>query len=582
MQLNNTYMWGNILTELSFHTNFHLNFSNTKSDVLIHLSQWQYWWWFWFAFVWALYYLIVARVLRYRTLKFRPKIASTFRPHGKWGDLIICVLPVSWCMNILINSSFLMKLIEWQNESSLFTIRIRGRQWYWIYRFDLKNFTDILTTPKNIGNNKWQVSVFGDLKTSEDYIHILQMRSQNKWVKKYWADVLEKFKKTNKAHIVSPQESFKIEYFDKFNFNSFSKKSCNFGLNSLWSATELQHCSAEDQNNVYFLRFGLVDSSRTNNNLKSSSLGSSVFYDESLPEGCLLPGNPEDYNQTPLCTYKSIKRGNKPTFKFFEDLFLNDYAKSNLIIHADLEENSRWAKRSFGKNVLARFVKYPTSNNKFQTSVFKLRFDDLESKLVHKPIPNTTYLTLKQKRYKRRKKIPLFTKLHKDVHGGKSMFSGKLFLKDNSQLINETGKPTRQYRMVKKSKARHEAIPIVYSKRLLRVKRTLVIPAHVNITAITNSYDVCHSWFIPGLGLKLDCVPGRATHHTFYVDNVGFYYGQCAEICGRYHHHMPIRVCALPFEHFLVWWHSFGIPKLLFTKHERKYETYYAFRKFVW
>jgi len=30
-----------------------------------------------------------------------------------------------------------MKLIEWQNESSLFTIRIRGRQWYWIYRFDL-------------------------------------------------------------------------------------------------------------------------------------------------------------------------------------------------------------------------------------------------------------------------------------------------------------------------------------------------------------------------------------------------------------------------------------------------------------
>jgi heme/copper-type cytochrome/quinol oxidase subunit 2 len=117
---------------------------------------------------------------------------------------------------------------------------------------------------------------------------------------------------------------------------------------------------------------------------------------------------------------------------------------------------------------------------------------------------------------------------------------------------------------------------------MLRVKRTLVIPAHVNITAITNSYDVCHSWFIPGLGLKLDCVPGRATHHTFYVDNVGFYYGQCAEICGRYHHHMPIRVCALPFEHFLVWWHSFGIPKLLFTKNERKYETYYAFRKFVW
>jgi len=125
--------------------------------------------------------------------------------------------------------------------------------------------------------------------------------------------------------------------------------------------------------------------------------------------------------------------------------------------------------------------------------MFKLRFNDLESKLVHKPIPNTTYLTLKQKRYKRRKKIPLFTKLYKDTNGVKNKFSGKLFLKDNALLIDEAGDPTRQYRMMKKNKARHESIPVVYSKRLLRVKRTLVLPAHVNITAITNSYDVCHS-----------------------------------------------------------------------------------------
>jgi hypothetical protein len=46
-----------------------------------------------------------------------------------------------------------MKLIEWQNESSLFTVRIRGKQWYWVYRFDLKNFTDILSAPKNLGRN---------------------------------------------------------------------------------------------------------------------------------------------------------------------------------------------------------------------------------------------------------------------------------------------------------------------------------------------------------------------------------------------------------------------------------------------
>ena len=562
-------MWGNILTEISFQTNFNINFSNTKSDVLIHLSQWQYWWWFWFAFVWVLYYLIVARVLRYRTLKFRPKITSSFRPHGKWGDLVVCLIPVSWCLNILVNSSFLMKLIEWQNESSLFTIRIRGRQWYWIYRFDLKNFTDILTTPKNIGHNKWQISVFGDLQTSEDYIHVLQLRSQNKWIKKYWTDVLEKFKKTNKSHIVSPQEKFKIEFFDKYRFNNFLKQSKNSILT----------------NNLNLVNFtNESNSAYVNNFFTLNVLNKKVNFDTTITNLSTLSNNVEKYSTDKFVTnqsYKTIKKNNIFLFNFFEKLLINDN-KSNLILHPDLDENSRWVKRSFGKNASLRLVKYPFNNDTDSTTLFKLRFNDLDSKLKHKTVPNTTYLTLKQKRYKRRKKIPLFTKFYKDTNNVKNKFSGKLFLKDNSILIDNPGDSTRQYRMVKKNKLRTESVSIVYSKRLLRVKRTLVLPAHVNITAITNSYDVCHSWFIPGLGLKLDCVPGRATHHTFFIDNVGFYYGQCAEICGRYHHHMPIRVCALPFEHFLVWWHSFGLPKLLFTKTERKYETYYAFRKFVW
>ena len=136
--------------------------------------------------------------------------------------------------------------------------------------------------------------------------------------------------------------------------------------------------------------------------------------------------------------------------------------------------------------------------------------------------------------------------------------------------------------MLKKNKSRSEVFSVVTNRRMLRTKRTLVIPAHVNITVISNSYDVVHSWWIPGLGIKIDCVPRRSTHHTFFVDNVGFYYGQCAEICGRYHHHMPIRICALPFEHFLVWWYSFGLPRLLFTKSKRRIETVYGFRKYVW
>jgi heme/copper-type cytochrome/quinol oxidase subunit 2 len=108
------------------------------------------------------------------------------------------------------------------------------------------------------------------------------------------------------------------------------------------------------------------------------------------------------------------------------------------------------------------------------------------------------------------------------------------------------------------------------------------MPIEIRLHIVASSRDVIHSWAVPSAGIKIDCVPGRSTHHTFFVDNVGFYYGQCAEICGRYHHHMPIRICALPFEHFLVWWYSFGLPKLLYTKQKRRIETTYGFNKYVW
>jgi heme/copper-type cytochrome/quinol oxidase subunit 2 len=94
--------------------------------------------------------------------------------------------------------------------------------------------------------------------------------------------------------------------------------------------------------------------------------------------------------------------------------------------------------------------------------------------------------------------------------------------------------------------------------RLLRVNKSLILPSDSFIDVITNSFDVIHSWFIPGLGFKMDCVPGRSTHHNLYIDLPGVYYGQCAEICGRLHHHMPIKLCALPYEHYIVMYMSYN------------------------
>jgi len=189
-------------------------------------------------------------------------------------------------------------------------------------------------------------------------------------------------------------------------------------------------------------------------------------------------------------------------------------------------------------------------------NMIDLRFMDSDVSIHPKILPHNSYLVFKQKRYLRKKVISPRIKYIRDEFGSinknkKIRFSAKLHLNDNTFSYYDFNS-TARYKRIKKQKVRDELTNILLSRRLLRTRRTLVLPAHTNLTLITNSFDVIHSWFIPGLGLKMDCIPGRSTHHSFYIDNVGFYYGQCAEICGRYHHHMPIRVCALPFEHFLI------------------------------
>lgn len=584
-------MWGNIVTEVSLQSNFGVGFNNMKSDVLIHLTQWQYWWWFWFSFLWAFYYLVVLRVIRFRTIKFRPRIATTFRPHGKWGDVLICVIPISWCANIISNSNFILRMIEWQAETGLLTIRIRGKQWYWIYKFELKAFTDILTIPKNVGRNKWQISTPGDLQVADDYLHILQLRSQNKWVKKYWNDISQKYSKQKNFHLISPQEQLQFNFYENFNKLLYNSKINNLNLNIFNKyhfnkyLIEQFNGSFKVMNNSYWSNFLIRIFNKKNSWSSLTNFSEKLNLENNLTEPTMLVSK--------LFKNRKSQIDVKTNINYFLKNSIKIVSNNSKILYNynDFLEVNRWAKRSQGANSPLRIIKYPVSNktnfdfNKNSVDLFKLRFSDNETSIKHKPTPHSTFLTMKQKRYKRRKLIPARVKFQKDLNGNntkKIRWSANPYLFNNESIIHNFGNPSKQYNFLKKNKIRYENTLVVLSKRLLRTRRTLVLPAHVNITAVTNSYDVVHSWFIPGLGLKMDCIPGRATHHNFYIDNVGFYYGQCAEICGRYHHHMPIRICALPFEHFLLWWHTFGLPKLLFTNSKKRYSFHYGTRKFRW
>lgn len=610
-------MWGHILTEASTQQNFNFGFSTYKSEILIHLSQWQYWWWFWFSIWWTLYYFIIIRIITKRTFNFNVTLNTSIRGRGKWGDFLVALIPVSWCCNILINSNFILRMIEWQNESSIFTIRIQGKQWYWVYKYDPNTAQAVISTPKNIGHNRWRVVSGQESYNADTYYQAINLAahlefqdSYSKFTKKIDTHrknlsqlslVNEKLQLSNNwSNQVSIGENFFEEYYNEFvnvsesdysnwlefteelKFDNYTLDNSSFKENSIFNLLNFESKLLNTNNSKNFFKI------KTNKFRKNTNI--------SLYENYQSTGNL--FNLSLLTEFTN-------NFNAYYDFLQLDET-------SDADSNSRHllSTQPFRliKGILNNHVLDILQDSKFTEKKLKkllfmnTKFFQSGETLAEKELMPETLWGFRQKKYKRTKKFKFKPELTYDpvtflVSGQKSIPTSPkvdiagIDLQHNS--ITNTPRVDAQdssfknrdrnineqfnYRIATKiNKHRSELVPVTLARRLLRTKRTLVLPAHVNLTLITNSYDVVHSWFVPGLGLKIDCVPGRSTHHTFYIDNIGFYYGQCAEICGRYHHHMPIRLCALPFEHFVVWWQSKGAARMNRTSEisNNKYTNY--------
>lgn len=81
------------------------------------------------------------------------------------------------------------------------------------------------------------------------------------------------------------------------------------------------------------------------------------------------------------------------------------------------------------------------------------------------------------------------------------------------------------------------------------------------ISVVSCSRDVIHSWAVPGLNVKIDCVPGRSAMHALMIRRTGIYYGQCSEVCGRKHFMMPIMLHAMDSNKFVLWWEHFILER---------------------
>jgi hypothetical protein len=188
----------------------------------------------------------------------------------------------------------------------------------------------------------------------------------------------------------------------------------------------------------------------------------------------------------------------------YTNKLLNLNLNENLNMYADYTELSKDVKRTQGVSLPLRIVKYPfgldnvydVNYNSETLNLFNLKFNDTESSLKHKQAPNTTYFAIKQSRYTKKNAINSITKYVKDENGNKTSkvrYAGKPILLNNNIFEPNEEDPTIMYRLIKKNKKRGDLIPVNLARRILRTRRTLVLPAHVNVTLITNSFDIVHS-----------------------------------------------------------------------------------------
>lgn len=412
-------------------------------------------------------------------------------------------------------------MIEWQNEASLFVVRIQGKQWYWAYKYNSDTNYRLQNLFINVGHNNWfrtttpSSRLFSYRNTTLIFIYEYEFKKIHKSILSQKGRDFSKI--NNLSNLTQSTENLSSNPTTNFNLNNLFKYNSNtvINLNNLtWSYNNKNNYNLTDlTENLSSITTNfqkkLFQNSSLINSLAQHKVNVSKFDTDILDE---LDETSENLR---------IKLSNFPV----------KLLKGTLNSHnINLLNNSK----TLDKNI---FLNYRLNNNT----------------ITEKISQTEQFWGFRQKKYKKLRAFS-FPQNYK--------FHNKTYTPISNFIQNDNINKYNLYTGIRTTRNKSETNSITTSRRLLRTKRTLILPAHINITLITSSYDVVHSWFVPGLGLKIDCVPGRSTHHSLYIDNVGFYYGQCAEICGRYHHHMPIRVCALSYHHFLLWWQTKGLPRL--------------------
>jgi len=89
--------------------------------------------------------------------------------------------------------------------------------------------------------------------------------------------------------------------------------------------------------------------------------------------------------------------------------------------------------------------------------------------------------------------------------------------------------------------------------RLLMVDNAVVVPVNKVVRIQLTASDVIHDWAMPAFAIKQDAVPGKLSETWFKATQEGIYFGQCSELCGKFHGYMPIMVKVVSEEDYKIW-----------------------------
>ena len=93
-----------------------------------------------------------------------------------------------------------------------------------------------------------------------------------------------------------------------------------------------------------------------------------------------------------------------------------------------------------------------------------------------------------------------------------------------------------------------------YPNGVIAVDRLRVpVNRNVRLELTAPTHEVIHNWWVPALGGKRDIIPGTRNVTWFNAEDIGIYYGQCAEFCGILHAGMRTAVQAMSQEDFDRW-----------------------------